>query len=282
MSTKDWAKMFERYAKLAGHTAVAGYVFDNLAERVAADGLTICDLKPLAELLGCEQRVSDIKLAVRELQVKADNSFALGYFGRTRDRKRLALDMTAIAQALNWECTEFDTLDELLEELRASEGTHSKFVDSAIQQNELMKTVREKLRALAELSAGRAQRPLIDELLDMLEQRTASGFAEGGYVADASEPEVCAQLLPGENWAVSAAAVLHGTEYYPGSTLLLQTAQLVAWRDADGQEHCERAHRVTLNPDRDGLAAAILSGIAGAQIAPEHIAELRAQMGGVL
>lgn len=226
-------------------------------------GLTICNLKPLAELLGCEPEIGAIKERV-QVMLSSKASYDLSVHA-------------TIAQALNWERTEFDTLDELLEELRASEEAHSKFVDCAIEQNERMETVREKLREAEQFNDPLA---VVDECVAMLELKPTSSFAEGGHVIDASAPTLYVQQFGRIKRPVTTHAVLHGTEYYPDSTILLQTAQLVAWRDADGQEHCERAHRVTLNPDRDGLAAAILSGIAGAQIAPEHIAELRAQMGG--
>lgn len=201
--------------------------------------------------------------AVLRCEADKDSVIDAAYKLAASKSTELRRQYAATAQALNWERTEFDTLDELLAELRASEGVRADFEACVERDLELLNTVREKLAA-ADGAGDTAWTSAIQEIGEMLlgscETPHASGFAEGG--------DVC--------------AVLHGTEYYPGSTILLQTAQLVAWRDADGQEHCERAHRVTLNPDRDGLAAAILSGIAGAQIATEHIAELRAQMGGVL
>lgn len=196
MSTKDWAKMFERYAKLAGRTAVAGYVFD-----------------------------------------------------------------------------------ELLEELRASEADHSRFVDAAIRDQELLDTVREKLCGILGAYPAR-QRELLDEAICLLGPKPItvgdmpSGFAEGGYVAEPPSGQVAAVLMPATH------TLLHAGELYREVTILLHTEQLVAWRTADGQEYSAPAHQVLLDPDEDGLAAAILSRIAGVEIAPEHMVELRAQMAG--
>lgn len=74
--------------------------------------------------------------------------------------------------------------------------------------------------------------------------------------------------------------LLHAGELYREVTIMLHTEQLVAWRTADGQEYSSPAHQVTLDPDEDELAAALLTRIAGVEIAPEHMAELRAQMAG--
>lgn len=71
--------------------------------------------------------------------------------------------------------------------------------------------------------------------------------------------------------------IYRAPDLYAGATLLLQEPELVVWRDADGQLHHAPARDVLVNPDRDGLAAEVLSRMAGADIAPEHIAELRAQ-----
>lgn len=75
------------------------------------------------------------------------------------------------------------------------------------------------------------------------------------------------------------ANILHDGQLYRNATVLLRTEQLIVWRDADKQEHSAPAHQVTLNPDDNGLAAAILSRIGSYEVAPEHIAEMRQQMG---
>lgn len=258
---------------------------ERVSSAVGNTGLQVCDLKPLVELLGCEPEMGVI-LAVcikneEGLQQLGAQVKLLSAATRKPERfsdieKRFA---GQVAQALNWERTEFGTLDELLAAIREQEQHHSRFVDAAIRDRELLETVREKLCGILGAYPAR-QRELLDEVICLLGPKPItvgdmpSGFAEGGYVAEPPSGQVAAVLMPATH------TLLHAGELYPGSTILLQTAQLVAWRDADGLEHCERAHRVTLDPDEDGLAAAILSRIAGVEIAPEHMAELRAQMAG--
>lgn len=82
-----------------------------------------------------------------------------------------------------------------------------------------------------------------------------------------------------ENPSPTQANLLHGGQLYRNATVLLHTEQLIVWRDADEQEHSAPAHQVTINPDDNGLAAAILSLIGSYEVAPEHIAEMRQQMG---
>lgn len=79
--------------------------------------------------------------------------------------------------------------------------------------------------------------------------------------------------------SATQANLLHDGQLYRNATVLLHTEQLIVWRDADEQEHSAPAHQVTLNPDDNGLAAAILSRIGSYEVAPEHIAEMRQQMG---
>lgn len=180
-------------------------------------GYTICDLKPLAELLGCEPVIEHISEHIANRQ--------------TWVSQRVVGQL--VAQALNWERTEFNTLDELLEELRCA-------------------TVCD-LRPLAAGLNCEADIKAISEAVKVL-------------------------LLP-EIYGPRH-TLLHAGELYREVTILLHTEQLVAWRTADGQEYSAPAHQVLLDPDEDGLAAAILSRIAGVEIAPEHMAELRAQMAG--
>lgn len=289
-------------------------------------GYTICDLKPLAELLGCEpemkaiaERVGACVSRIDEL-VGESNKLYSGQHGiaellgckndvwaikqiitalqvgeGARDRRLYA----AIAQALNWERTEFNTLDELLEELQA--------------------TARVKYDELGE--ALRAQSERLEACLVALEYYADTGIYSNGdvpghvYVLDdnGSTAQVCLMqhggrkggpiparapmrvvdvmngLPPTYNFPCSLKGympiptthtLLHAGELYRGVTILLHTEQLVAWRTADGQEYSAPAHQVMLDPDEDGLAAAILSRIAGVEIAPEHMAELRSQMAG--
>lgn len=213
---------------------------ENWVERVAnaADeaGYTICDLKPLtAKFKNCRPYVADIAECIEDSQRRGRNM------------------LTSVAQALNWERTEFDTLDELLGEIREQEQAHSNFVDQALAHYDLTDVVREKLCLLAETLGST---PLLDEAIELMAPRR---YDDG---------------------PATTHTLLHAGELYREVTILLHTEQLVAWRTADGQEYSSPAHRVTLDPDEDGLAAAILSRIAGVEIAPEHMAELRAQMAG--
>ncbi|MGL4753503.1 MAG: hypothetical protein ACRCXB_14065 [Aeromonadaceae bacterium] len=204
-------------------------------DKAATDaGYTICDLKPLAELLGCEPVIEHIYELIANRQ--------------TWVSQRVVGQL--VAQALNWERTEFNTLDELLEELREVEQAHSNFVDQAIANDENMDAAFDKLCRLAEQISPVPM--LLDDAI--------------GLLSPDREPP-CTHTL------------LHAGELYRDVTILLRTEQLVAWRTADGQEYSAPAHQVLLDPDEDGLAAAILSRIAGVEIAPEHMAELRAQMG---
>lgn len=93
------------------------------------------------------------------------------------------------------------------------------------------------------------------------------------HVESVSESPVPADAEP-----TTRRTVYHGGEVYRDCEILLQTAQLTAWR-CDGQEYAVRAHQAMIDPDDDQVAAALMSGITGHDIAPEHITELRAQMG---
>lgn len=241
---------------------------------------TICDLKPLAELLGCDpemgaitERVGACVSRIDELVGESNKLYsgqhsiaemlgckndvwaimqiitALQVGEEARDRRLYA----AIAQALNWERTEFDTLDELLGEIREQEQAHSNFVDQALAHYDLTDVVREKLCLLAETLGST---PLLDEAIELMAPRR---YDDG---------------------PATTHTLLHAGELYREVTILLHTEQLVAWRTADGQEYSSPAHQVLLDPDEDGLAAELLSRIAGVEIAPEHMAELRAQMTG--
>ncbi|MGI4260769.1 hypothetical protein ACR2VJ_27070 [Klebsiella pneumoniae] len=283
MGTKDWAKMFERYAKLAGHTAVAGCVFDNLAERIAAAGLTICNLKPLAELLGCEPVVERISEHIANRQ--------------TWVSQRVVGQL--VAQVLNWERTEFDTLDELLEELRAPARVKGDELGGELRaQSERLEACLVALEYYAD--TGIYSNGDVPGHVYVLDDNGSTaqvclmqhGGRKGGYIparAPMRVVDVMNSLPPTYNFPCSLKGymplttphtLLHAGELYRGVTILLRTEQLVAWRTADGQEYSARAHQVLLDPDEDGLAAAILSRISGVEIAPEHMAELRAQMAG--
>lgn len=243
----------------------------------------VVDLKPLAELLGCEPETEAIENAVRALKVKESRAFVSGRNAARREtvmtKSAAHAIYTAIAQALNWERTEFDTLDELLEELRKRVKNHTEFVNSAYLDRALLGKLRDKVLAAdgaSDVAWTFAIQDVGQMLLDSCDQHSPSGFAEGGYVKVLPEHEVAAVLHPVTH------TLLHAGEMYREVTILLHTEQLVAWRTADGQEYSAPAHQVTLDPDEDGLAAALLTRIAGVEIAPEHMAELRAQMAGGL
>ena len=84
--------------------------------------------------------------------------------------------------------------------------------------------------------------------------------------------------VPTQPTATNTHTVYHDGEVYRKSTILLQTSQLVVWR-CDGQEYAVKARQAMIDPDDDQVAAALMTGITGHDIAPEHITELRAQMG---
>lgn len=201
-------------------------------------------------------------------------------------------DFAAIAQALNWERTEFDTLDELLEELQATARVkYDELSDALHNRDRVIRAAREMVRQANEMMGAHKVTFMLDEIEAML-SAGPSGFVEGGHDADMREPVEqhagfaeggYVKELPGRGVAAvlrPTHTLLHAGELYREVTILLHTEQLVAWRTADGQEYSAPAHQVLLDPDEDGLAAAILSRIAGVEIAPEHMAELRAQMDG--
>lgn len=236
----------------------------NLATTVwlAADdaGLTICNLKPLAYNLKCSPNMNAVMEAVRVLNQRS---------ATTSDPK---LTYAAIAQALNWERTEFDKLDELLEAIREQELNHTRV---PVSRAYICSTGENPVPAGTKIDVL-----LVDdtELLgvDNPEDRIWDDM-EHPRCIKAYRPHVPTRLA---TVTTTTHTLLHAGELYRDVTILLHTEQLVAWRTADGQEYSARAHQVQLDPDEDGLAAAILSRIAGVEIAPEHMAELRAQMAG--
>lgn len=72
--------------------------------------------------------------------------------------------------------------------------------------------------------------------------------------------------------------IYHGGELYRHALILLQTEQTLVWC-CDGAEYCCKPRQALINPDDNGLAAAILARLCGADVAPEHVAEMREQMG---
>lgn len=72
--------------------------------------------------------------------------------------------------------------------------------------------------------------------------------------------------------------IYHGGELYRDSTILLQTDQTLVWR-CEGSEFICKPAQALIDPDDNGLAAAIIARLSGADVAPEHIAEMREQMG---
>lgn len=252
---KDLDKLIDSVANRVKTPAEARCLATTVWMAAGDAGLTICDLKPLAELLGCEPDMGGIKDEVRSLQG------ALVSANRQFNSPQAPRIYAAIAQALNWERTEFDTLDELLDEIRRV-GTqevraHSVYAGIA-RALEWECDEFDSLDAfLAELNFHNCE--MKHEAVRRHESRQPKRIVE--------DPGVRHTLL-------------HAGELYRDMTILLHTEQLVAWRTADGQEYSAPAHQVLLDPDEDGLAAAILSRIAGVEIAPEHMAELRAQMAG--
>ena len=233
--------------------------FSRVRDAVKRAELDICDLKPLAEplaeLLGCEPEMGAMKEATHSL---------LG--SRVSDNRRL---YTAIAQALNWERTEFDTLDELLEELREQERNYTRVPVS-----------RAYICSTGVLPVPEGTK--IDVLLMDDTELLGVDDPEDRIWDDVEHPR-CIKAYrphtPTRRHTATTHTLLHAGELYREATILLHTEQLVAWRTADGQEYSAKAHQVTLDPDEDGLAAALLTRIVGVEIAPEHMAELRAQMG---
>lgn len=268
MDTLQVAGMISKELKRSGVAEKAPLLASNIAMSFSSAGLKLCDLKPLAELLGCEPEMGAIKDATHSLlgtlvsANRRDEALTkpliemLGCEPELKSvidafEKRASL---AIAQVLNWERTEFDTLDELMEELRKYAARY------------------------ADLAGIRAEREAADPtgceaFLVLHEVCKRVGLPPMGF------EELAARLRTTSSDAATH-TLLHAGELYRDVTILLRTEQLVAWRTADGQEYSAKAHRVTLDPDEDGLAAAILSRIAGVEIAPEHMAELRAQMAG--
>lgn len=74
--------------------------------------------------------------------------------------------------------------------------------------------------------------------------------------------------------------IYHGGELYRHAVILLQTEQTLVWR-CDGSEYCCKPRQALIDPDDNGLAAAILARLCGADVAPEHVREMREQMGWV-
>lgn len=72
--------------------------------------------------------------------------------------------------------------------------------------------------------------------------------------------------------------IYHGGELYRDCQILLQTEQTLVWR-CDGAEYCCKPRQALIDPDDNGLAAAILARLCGADVAPEHVREMREQMG---
>lgn len=338
MDTLQVAGMISKELKRSGVVDKAPQLASNIAMSFSSAGLKLCDLKPLAELLGCEPEMGEIErkahqnvVLVEALRKKIDDireliGCAKGEYllGRIDDLVNRPMPPSAswyctqVAQALNWERTEFDTLDELLEEIREADQAHSKFVDGAIEQNERLEACLEALEYYADTgiysngdvpghvyvlddNGSTAQVCLMQhggrngghipasEPLRVVDAQ--SGFEAGGYVKDGSVPGVAGVVRGSEHAPLVMAQItkalrldthtlLHAGELYREVTVLLHTEQLVAWRTADGQEYSAPAHQALLDPDEDGLAAELLSRITGYEVCSEHMAELRAQMTG--
>lgn len=254
--------------------------------------LSICDLSRLAELAGCKRNLSDIEEHVAGLKLRAQQSkewvqsvrrddgiariaallfcdptvdAIVDRLSYTPDEFRKGYDrhsvFAAIARALNWKRTEFDTLEELLDEIRRV-GTQE------VRPHSVYAGIARALEWECD------EFDSLDAFLAELNFHNCEMKCEAVRRHESRQPQRAVDE-PG-----MPHTLLHAGELYRDVTLLLHTEQLVAWRTADGQEYSARAHQVLLDPDEDGLAAAILSRIAGVEIAPEHMAELRAQMAG--
>lgn len=104
--------------------------------------------------------------------------------------------------------------------------------------------------------------------------RDALMISDGPYACDKSTDDSGISL----SYRSATHTIYHDGEMYRDSTILLDTKQLLVWSCGD-QEYAVRRHQALINPDDNGLAAAILARLSGADIAPEHIIEMREQMG---
>lgn len=295
MDTLQVAGMISKELKRSGVVDKAPQLASNIAKHFHEEGLTVCDLKPLADVLHCEPEMSEVErkthqgvVLVEALRKKLDDirervgcdkgEYLLGRIDDLVNRltpPSAAWYCAQVAQALNWERTEFDTLDELLEELRRHQERHAAcltaleyYADTNIYSSG---DVPGHVYVLDD-NGSTAQVCLMNHGGQPAGRIKRSGFANRG-----SRTHNCRCVL---NPVATSHTLLHAGELYREVTILLHTEQLVAWRTADGQEYSAKAHQVLIDPDEDGLAAAILSRIAGVEIAPEHMAELRAQMAG--
>lgn len=76
---------------------------------------------------------------------------------------------------------------------------------------------------------------------------------------------------------VARPTIYHAPDVYRDATLLLEQTELTVWRSVTGELHHAPTRDVLINPSLDGVAAEVLSRLSDCDIAPEHIAELRAQ-----
>ena len=74
--------------------------------------------------------------------------------------------------------------------------------------------------------------------------------------------------------------IVHGPDTFKDSIILLRSRQTVVWTH-NGKEYISPLTEVLIDPDKDELAAHLLSGLCKVQIAPIHIAEVRKQVGWV-
>lgn len=96
------------------------------------------------------------------------------------------------------------------------------------------------------------------------------------WFASGSLPNIVAYRIVTQPAATHT--IYHGGELYRECLILLQTEQTLVWR-CDGSEYCCKPRQALIDPDDNGLAAAILARMCGADVAPEHVAEMREQMG---
>ena len=74
--------------------------------------------------------------------------------------------------------------------------------------------------------------------------------------------------------------IVHGPDTFKDCIILLRSRQTVVWTH-NGKEYISPLTEVLIDPDKDELAAHLLSGLCKVQIAPIHIAEVRKQVGWV-
>lgn len=123
----------------------------------------------------------------------------------------------------------------------------------------------------------------VDTLCEVLREQDDGAIQDHDIVMSVAEALGCNpdDILDTVKQLVAAPTthtIYHGGELYRDSTILLQTEQTLVWR-CDGSEYTCKPAQALIDPNDNGLAAAILARLSGADVAPEHVAEMREQMG---